>query len=88
MKCSNCDTEAAFEYRLTLTKSIFYCGKDLPAFLEGRKKAGLLKVTQQYKDDQKSALDAVATPDPVIEEPVVEEAPKTKKKATAKKKTV
>jgi hypothetical protein len=88
MKCSNCNKEAAFEYRLTLNKSIFYCGKDLPSFLEGRKKAGLLKVTQQYKDDQKSALDTVATLDAIIDEQVTEEALKTKKKASPKKKTV
>ena len=86
MKCANCDKEAAFEYRLTLEKSLFYCGKDLPAFLEGRKKAGLLKVTQQYKDDQQSALAVITTPEVVDES--TEEAPKTKKKASPKKKTV
>jgi hypothetical protein len=88
MKCSNCDKDAAFEYRLTLNKSVFYCGKDLPVFLGERKKAGLLKVTQQYKDDQKSALEVITTPNPVVEEQATEEAPKTKKKASTKKKTV
>ena len=87
MKCANCDKEAAFEYRLTLEKSLFYCGKDLPAFLEGRKKAGLLKVTQQYKEDQQSALEVIITPE-VIDDESTEEAPKTKKKASPKKKTV
>jgi hypothetical protein len=86
MKCANCSSDAAFEYRLTLTKSVFYCGKDLPAFLEGRKKAGLLKVTQQYKDDQQSALEVIITPEIVDE--ATEEAPTTKKKASTKKKTV
>jgi hypothetical protein len=47
----------------------------LPSFLNDRRKAGLLTITQQYKDDQASALKALA-PKPV-------EAPK--KKAAAKK---
>ena len=88
MRCANCSSDAAFEYRLTLDKSVFYCGKDLPRFLEQRKKAGLLKFTQEYKDDQKSALDTVATLDAIIDEQVTEEALKTKKKASPKKKTV
>ena len=87
MRCANCSSDAAFEYRLTLDKSVFYCGKDLPRFLEQRKKAGLLKFTQEYKDNQKSAIEFITAPEPVITE-TIEEAPKTKKKATTKKKTV
>ena len=49
-----------FEYRLTQTKSIFYCGNDLPSFLEERKKAGLLTITEEYKEAAKTALEAVA----------------------------
>jgi hypothetical protein len=74
MKCANCEKPAMFEYRLTETNSIFYCGKDLPGFLEERKKAGLLTITEAYKDAAKTALEAVAY-----------EAPKPT--ATAKKKT-
>ena len=63
-----------FEYRLTQTKSLFYCGNDLPGFLEERKKAGLLTITDAYKEAAKTALEAVAY-----------EAPKPT--TTAKKKT-
>jgi hypothetical protein len=76
MKCVNCSIPALFEYRLTEETSIFYCDKDLPKFLEERKKAGLLNLTQEYKDSAKTALEAV-TYDPSI--PVsTEEAPKKK----------
>lgn len=49
-----------FEYRLTQSKSLFYCGKDLPGFLEERKKAGLLTITDAYKEAAKTAVEAVA----------------------------
>jgi hypothetical protein len=51
-----------YEYRLTQENSIFYCGKDLPRFLEARKDAGLLNITQKYKEENKSALEALSTP--------------------------
>lgn len=60
MKCDNCDKQAMFEYRLTQSKSLFYCGKDLPGFLEERKKAGLLTITDAYKEAAKTAVEAVA----------------------------
>ena len=77
MKCANCDKPAMFEYRLTQTKSLFYCGNDLPGFLEERKKAGLLTITDAYKEAAKTALEAVAyeTPKPTT----------TAKKKTTKK---
>jgi hypothetical protein len=83
MKCANCDKDAMFEYRVTHTKSIFYCNKDLPSFLEMRKKAGLLKITSEYTEASKSAIEAVTMD---VSE-VVEETPAPKKKATTKKKT-
>ena len=90
MKCANCDKNALFEYQITQTKSIFYCGQDLPGFLEGRKKAGLLKITSAYTDAQKSALEQLspATAEEVIASEVVEtisEEPKPVKKAAKKK---
>jgi len=86
MKCANCDANASFEYRITLSKSIFYCGKDLPKFLEARKKAGLLKITEQYKQDSKDALSVLAITTPVItEEPEIETPAPKKKKASSKK---
>ena len=48
MKCANCANQASYEYRVTTKKSVFYCGKDLPKFLEERKKAGLLKITPEF----------------------------------------
>jgi hypothetical protein len=86
MKCANCDSNAAFEYRLTLDNSIFYCDKDLPGFLVPRKKAGLLKITNQYKEDSKSAIEVLTLSIPETAEEVQADtsAPK-KKKAPAKK---
>jgi hypothetical protein len=74
MKCVNCDKNAMFEYKITKQESILYCGKCLPSFLNDRKKAGLLTITQQYKEDQASALKALS-PEPV-EEPKKKAAPK------------
>lgn len=78
MKCINCDLRAMFEYKISKVESILYCGKCLPSFLNDRKKAGLLTITEEYKEDQASALKALApeTTDP-------EEIPK--KKAASKK---
>lgn len=80
MKCANCAEQASYEYRVTKTNSLFYCGKDLPKFLEERKKAGLLKITPQMTEDLASALTALG-PDAVVE------TSKPKKK-TAKKTVV
>jgi hypothetical protein len=63
-----------FEYKITKQESILYCGKCLPSFLNDRKKAGLLTITQHYKDDQASALKALSS-EPV-EEPKKKAAPK------------
>ena len=60
MKCANCDNNAMFEYRITKQESILYCGKCLPSLLNDRKKAGLLAITQQYKDDQASSIKTLA----------------------------
>jgi hypothetical protein len=77
MKCANCDRDALFEYQITHTKSIFYCGQDLPRFLESRKKAGLLKITSAFTEAKSSALEQLSL------ETV--EAPKPVKKAAKKK---
>ena len=61
MQCVNCDKPAMFEYRITQTKSIFYCGKDLPGFLEERRKAGLLTITDANQRAEKTALDVLAS---------------------------
>jgi hypothetical protein len=77
MKCANCAEQASYEYKVTKTTSLFYCGKDLPKFLEERKKAGLLNVTPQMNKDLESALTALGTE-------VVDEPPKPKKKPVIK----
>lgn len=87
MKCDNCDSNALYIYQLTAKKSVYYCGKDLPRFLEQRKRAGLLKITDQFKVEYDSAIDTL-TPE-IKEEPVLEETvnekPAPKKKAASKK---
>jgi hypothetical protein len=80
MKCANCNEQASYEYRVTQEKSLFYCGKDLPKFLDERKRAGLLKITPQLTEDLKSALDILGTPSPEA----VSETPKPKKKTVKK----
>lgn len=81
MKCANCNNDAMFEYKITKNKSIFYCGKDLPGFLEERKLAGLLQITAAYTEAKNIAVDALSFVPEAIEIPV--SAPK--KKTTTKK---
>jgi hypothetical protein len=76
MKCANCDKDALFEYQITKQKSIYYCGKDLPGFLEERKKAGLLKITPAFTEAKESALEQLS--------PETTPAPKPVKKTTKK----
>jgi hypothetical protein len=77
MKCANCDADAFYVYKLTVTKDILYCAKHLPSFLENRRKAGLLQTTDTYKiivEDGKKNLNTEETPTTT-----------TPKKTTAKK---
>lgn len=86
MICANCKTEALYEYQLTHTASVFYCGKHLPKFLEARKKAYLIKVTEKLIEENKAAIEALAPvsePEPTVE-PTAEEKPAPKKKAAKK----
>jgi hypothetical protein len=70
MKCANCDKTAMYEYQIAKNNSIFYCGKDLPKFLEGRKRAGLLKITTEFEEEKAKALETLSTPVPeIVEEP-------------------
>ena len=84
MKCSNCSSDAMYEYKLTLKSSVFYCGKDLPKFLDTRKKALLIPTTQRYDEAKEEAI-AILSSNVSVTEPVVEEAPAPKKKASKKK---
>lgn len=79
-KCSNCSTDALYEYQITAQTSVFYCAKDLPRFLYARRDAGHLKITDALTENLNAAVE-VLSPAPV-DEPE-EEAPK--KKAPKKK---
>lgn len=83
MKCANCSVDADYEYRLTQGKSIFYCVKHLPSFLEKAKKAGLLPKTEKYVAALEEGLKNITVPSV---EPDVETTPTTtpKKKPTKK----
>lgn len=86
MNCANCDSDALFEYQVTHSRSVFYCGQHLPKFLEARKKAGLLKLTEKFEEVKKEAQDVIAFKPVQTElDEVTEEKPKPKKKATKKK---
>jgi hypothetical protein len=78
MKCANCDRDAFYVYQITKQKEVLYCGKHLPNFLEPRRKAGLLKTTEQLKIERDSAI-AILSDDTPEEVPVPK--PKRKKKA-------
>lgn len=84
MKCSNCDKEALYEYKITLKNSVFYCGKDLPKFLDARKRAGLLTLTEKHAEEKETAIAALST-ETVAGETLTEETPAPKKKAAKKK---
>ena len=82
MKCANCVKDAFYEYKITKTKSVFYCNSHLPKFLEAQKRAGHLAITPSFTASLKSATIILATT-PIqtvveevtepVEEPTVEE---------------
>jgi len=86
MKCANCNNDAYYIYRITDQIFTPYCEKDLPKFLDSRRKAGLLETTATYQSIISSEPEATTTEvteeptteapvvdEPVIEEPIVEE---------------
>ena len=83
MKCANCSRDAMYEYRVTQGSSVFYCGTDLPAFLEPRRRAGLLTITPKLTEELSSALEVLS--DKPVVEAAPEEKPAPKKKAAKKK---
>ena len=82
-KCANCKNDALYEYKVTLNNSLLYCGKDLPKFLESRKKAMLITTTDAYTKANEEAL-AVLQIKPSESEPIVEKTPAPKKKTKKK----
>ena len=79
MKCANCDKNALFMYRMTRNKALYYCGKDLPKFLDERRRAGLLAITEEFTKEKELALEILSTPDPEEESTPI--AKKTTKKS-------
>ena len=87
MKCANCDETSLYEYKIVENKSIFYCDKHLPKFLDGMRRAGNLSTTQHMVDSVEEALSVLNTDaekpkkkkskveDVPVEEPVAEEPP-------------
>lgn len=62
MKCANCSKDAMYVYRITKSKSVYYCGKDLPSFLEDRRKAGLLNITEAFTEAKESVVETLSVP--------------------------
>ena len=60
MKCANCLNDAMYVYRITKTESVYYCGKDLPSFLEDRRKAGLLNITEALIEAKEAVVEALS----------------------------
>lgn len=86
MKCANCNNDAVYVYRITEGKFTPYCTKDLPKFLESRRKAGLLETTEDHDslvtEGLKTLIKIPETTQPEEVAPVVE---KVVKKAAKKK---
>lgn len=80
MKCANCNKSALYVYRMTRTKALYYCGTDLPKFLDERRRAGLLAITEEFTKEKELALEILSPSTPELEEESVEDsAPKVKK---------
>lgn len=79
MKCANCKNDALYLYRITFEKSLYYCKKDLPKFLDERRKAGFLDIPKEPK-----AVVTEPVEEPILDE-LIEEPEKPKKKAAKKK---
>lgn len=77
MKCVNCDRAALYEYRITQENSQFYCDKHLPRFLEARKRAGTLALTERHKEASREAIDLLRATPAVVEAPKRKRKPKT-----------
>lgn len=60
MKCANCLNDAMYVYRITKTESVYYCGKDLPSFLEDRRKAGLLNITEAFIEAKEEVVETLS----------------------------
>lgn len=82
MNCANCSSKALYEYKITQGTSVLYCGQHLPKFLEGRKVANLIPLTDSHNEELLSALDAISVK--AEETPAEEPTPKIVTKAAKK----
>jgi hypothetical protein len=70
--CLNCTKPAHFVYQITHTVGQAYCNTHLPSFLNARKKAGLLKTTEEWAELTAESL-KILSKDP-SKEPAVDPA--------------
>jgi hypothetical protein len=73
IKCSNCETEAVYRYRVTGDYSILFCFTCLPSFLKSPSYKGrVVKVASEVIEPE--VAPKKRSTKKVVEEPVVEEA--------------
>ena len=76
--CANCSREALYLYQLIDDFKIYYCQSHLPHFLWESRDAGLLGIPEtilpEVVEETPKSKKKVSDPDPVLEEPVVEDA--------------
>ena len=89
MLCAHCSNPALFIYEITPDVNVKYCDNHLPRFLEPRKKAGLLKTTDEWQKGLEDISQTLAVPSTVSEpqEEVVSEEVAPAKKRPVKKTT-
>lgn len=82
MTCANCTNKALYEYKITAGTSVLYCNAHLPKFLEARKIASLLPLTDSHTEVLESALNilSVKSEDTTTTPPGVEPVKKAVKK--------
>lgn len=73
-KCSNCHNDAQFQYAITPTSAVYYCGLHLPKFLRGKTPSSLLvsKVEEPVEVVAPKKKTAKKEPVPAVEEPTEE----------------
>lgn len=79
IKCSNCESEAVYRYRVTGDYSLLFCVPCLPAFLKAPQYRGrIVKLSQEVtvpvvEEAPKKKSTKKKVEEPVVEEPVVED---------------
>ena len=92
--CLNCTKPAHFVYQITHTVGQAYCNTHLPSFLNARKKAGLLKTTEEWAELTAESLKILSkdpakdAPADAPEETEEETTSETSQKRTPPKKSV